>query len=227
MVVADSLYMVRSQNANQVYWEQGVYPPWTRLSAFRAFPGQQRGAGVEPHYHDNDEVWLFLSGHGEVWLDGQVHAVTPGTVVYTPMGAVHRFQMFTDFDNVALVTPLERQRRAAHLLVERDGPPQRTVSGFVVPGAQNRGPFAQPGSRCPLTELRAVELRPGQAVEGAAPDANEHWIVLEGCVHLQVEGLHAELGAQDLALLRAGARRQLDSTSGARLALAREVAAVR
>lgn len=222
MIAAASHYMIRSQNANQIYWEQGVYPAWTRLSAFRSIPGQKQGAGVEPHYHDNDELWLFLSGQGEVWLDGQSYPITPGTAIYTPMGAVHRFQMFTDFDNAAIVTPLERQRRPVHLRVEEAGPPQRTVPGFVIPGDENTGPF-NPGPRCPLHELRAVALAAGGEIGSATLDTNEHWIVLEGTVQLQVEKLEVELGPHDLALLRAGATRRLSAASGARLVLAREV----
>ncbi|MCC7261855.1 MAG: cupin domain-containing protein [Candidatus Latescibacteria bacterium] len=225
MIAAAERYVIRSQNANQIYWEQGVYPAWTRLSAFRSIPGQKQGAGVEPHYHDNDELWLFLSGQGEVWLDGQSHPITPGTAIYTPMGAVHRFQMFTDFDNVAIVTPLERQQRPVHLRVEEAGPPQRTVPGFVIPGAANTGPF-DPGPRCPLREFRAVELAPGQSVVTGVLDTNENWIVLEGALHLQVEQLEVELGPHDLALLRAGAQRHLSTPSGVRLVLAREVAHV-
>lgn len=223
MVVADDRYVIRSQNANRIYWEQGVYPAWTRLSAFQSIPGQKQGAGVEPHYHDNDELWLFLSGQGEVWLDGQSYPITPGTAIYTPMGAVHRFQMFTEFDNAAIVTPLERQQRPVHLRVEEAGPPQRTVPGFVIPGPENTGPF-DPGPRCPLREFRAVELAAGQALETEGLDTNENWIVLEGSLLLQVEGLEVELGPHDLALLRAGAPRRLHTASGARLVLAREVA---
>lgn len=224
MVIRGSLYMVRSQNDNQIYWEQGVYPEWARISALRSIPGQKRGAGVEPHYHDNDEIWLFLSGRGEVWLDGERFEITPGTVVYTPMGVVHRFQMFTDFDNVAIVTPLEGQKRATHILVEETGPPIHTVAGFVVPGSENRGPFPQANSRCPLSELREVALEAGQEVEEARLTANEHWIVLSGGVYLKVNGLEVELGPHDLALLREGGKRALRSAAGARLALAREKA---
>ena len=223
MIAAASHYMIRSQNSNQVYWEQGVYPAWARITAFQSIPGQKQGAGVEPHYHDGDEIWLFLSGHGEVWLDGQSMPITPGTMIYTPMGVVHRFQMFTAFDNVAIVTPLERQKRATHILVEQDGPPQRTVSGIVIPGAKNTGPF-DPGPRCPLSELRPVELSAGQTMEMTTLATNEHWIVLEGSVHLQVEKVEVELCFHDLALLRKGAQRRLHTTSGARLVLAREVA---
>ncbi len=225
MIAAADRYMIRSQNANMIYWEQGVYPDWVRFSAMRSIPGQKQGAGVEPHYHDNDELWLFLSGQGEVWLDGQSYPITPGTAIYTPMGAVHRFQMFTDFDNVAIVTPLERQQRPIHLRVEETGPPQRTVPGFVIPGAANTGPF-DPGPRCPLREFRAVELTPGHSLETRVLETNENWIVLEGSVQLQVEDLAVELGPHDLALLRAGATRRLSTTSGARLVLAREVAHV-
>ena len=222
MVVADDRYVIRSQNDNLIYWEQGVYPEWTRISALRSIPGQKRGAGVEPHYHDNDEIWLFLSGCGEVWLDSEKFEITPGTVIYTPMGVVHRFQMFTDFDNVAIVTPLEGQKRATHILVEETGPPIHTVAGFVIPGSENRGPFPNPGTRCPLSELREVVLEASQEVGEAKLAANEHWIVLSGGVHLEVDGLEVELGPHDLALLRAGGVRRLHSPQGTRLALARE-----
>jgi mannose-6-phosphate isomerase-like protein (cupin superfamily) len=78
--------MIRSQNGNPIYWEQGEYPDWSRVSGYRHFPNGLPGTGVEPHYHDNDEMWLFTAGHGEVWLDDVQYAITPGTMVYTPMG---------------------------------------------------------------------------------------------------------------------------------------------
>ena len=48
--------MIRSLNSNDVYWEQEIYPAWTPLRTYRPFPNQKRGAGVEPHYHDGDEI---------------------------------------------------------------------------------------------------------------------------------------------------------------------------
>jgi mannose-6-phosphate isomerase-like protein (cupin superfamily) len=72
-----------------------------------------------------------------------------------------------------------------------------------------------------------VELQAGETVGAATLSANEHWIVLEGAVLLHVEALDVDLGAHDLALLRAGARRRLTASSGARLALAREVTPAR
>ena len=111
MILDGANYHIRSNNSNVHYWEQDVYPRWTPMRVFRPIPDQKRGAGVEPHYHDNDEFWFFTSGYGEAWLNDKVYKITPNTIVYTPMGVVHRFQMFTEFDNLAIITPFERQRR--------------------------------------------------------------------------------------------------------------------
>ena len=85
MIIENKHHMIRSGNSNNIYWEQGIYPDWTALSAFRHFPDQRIGTGVEPHYHDNDELWLFTAGKGEVWLNDQRFEITPNTLVYTPM----------------------------------------------------------------------------------------------------------------------------------------------
>jgi len=139
MIIDAPRYVIRSLNSNQTYWEQDVFPAWTALNCYRHFPDGGIGTGVEPHYHDNDELWLFTTGRGEVRLDGVRHEITPNTLVYTPMGCVHQFQMFTPYENNAIVTRLERAGRPLHLTVEEDGPPEPTVPGFVVPGGMNTG----------------------------------------------------------------------------------------
>ena len=222
MIIHKGNYVIISQNSNDVYWEQGFYPDWTALNAFRYFPNQMKGTGVEPHYHDNDEIWLFAAGRGEVWLDEQRYEITPNTVVYTPMGVVHRFQMFTDYDNIALVTRLERQKRPIHILVEEVGPPVPTVPGFVVPGGSNTGPFIDRGRRCPLSELRQLAFAAGETVKRELLSANEHWLVLDGDLQLLLDGWEIELSRGDVALLKASTVRQIGSAKGARVALARE-----
>ena len=202
MIIENQRYMIRSGNANNIYWEQGIYPDWTALSAFRHFPNQQIGTGVEPHYHDNDEMWLFTAGRGEVWLNDQRFEITPNTIVYTPMGVVHRFQMFTDYENNAIVTQLERQKRPIHILVEEAGPPTPTVPGFVVPGESNTGPIPNRGARCPLSEWRAITFDPGEGIDEAPLTCNEHWLVVGGTINLTVDGLELELSGEDLALLK-------------------------
>ena len=222
MIIENQHYMIRSGNSNNIYWEQGIYPDWTALSAFRHFPDQQIGTGVEPHYHDNDELWLFTAGHGEVWLNDQRFEITPNTLVYTPMGVVHRFQMFTGYENNAIVTQLERQKRPTHILVEESGPPIPTVPGFVVPGESNSGPIPNRGSRCPLSEWRVITFDPGEGIDEAPLTCNEHWLIVGGTINLTVDGLEIELSNEDLAILKAGAVRQIHSTEGARAVLARE-----
>ena len=222
MIIENQHYMIRSGNSNNIYWEQGIYPDWTALSAFRHFPDQRIGTGVEPHYHDNDELWLFTAGRGEVWLNDQRFEITPNTLVYTPMGVVHRFQMFTGYENNAIVTQLERQKRPIHILVEEAGPPIPTVPGFIVPGDSNTGPIAHRGSRCPLSEWRAITFDAGEEVDEERLTCNEHWLVVGGTINLTVDGLEFELSGEDLALLKAGAVRKISSVEGARVVLARE-----
>lgn len=222
MIITTDGYMIRSRNVNIYYWEQGVYPDWTALNTLQHFSEGLPGTGVEPHYHDNDEIWLFTDGRGEVWLDGVRHDITPNTLVYTPMGVVHRFQMFTRYENNAIVTRLERAQRATHILVDEDGPPEPTVPGFVIPGAQNNVPIAQPGPRCPLSEWRKLTLTPGEVIPEAKLETNEHWQVLNGTLLLTLDKREITLAAHDVALLRAGIVRSLRSHEGARVTVVRE-----
>jgi mannose-6-phosphate isomerase-like protein (cupin superfamily) len=222
VIIRHSHYVIFSQNSNSHYWEQDVYPDWTPFAVIRHFPDQRIGTGVEPHYHDCDETWLFSAGHGAVWLDGERHAITPNTVVYTPMGCVHHFQMYANGENNAFVTRLERQQRAAHILVEQDGPPVKTGPGFVVAGAANTGPLPDPGPRCPFQELRMLTLAAGEAAAQGPLPGNEHWLALDGVLHLALDGRELELHKGDVALLRAGLVRRAWTTSGARVVRVRE-----
>ena len=222
MIISTERYTLRSKNDNLMYWEQDIYPAWTALNCYQHFPNGASGTGVEPHYHDCDELWLFTTGRGEVWLNGEKHDITPNTMVYTPMGCVHRFQMFTPYENNAIVTPLERARRPTHVTVEVDGPPTPTVPGFVVSGSRNTGPIDGPGQRCPLTEWRQIELPPGGEIGISATPVNEHWLVLAGTVTLQLDDGEMILSPHDVALLRAGTRRRLAAPDGARVIVARE-----
>ena len=222
MIIRGPNFQIISRNSNTEYYSGGFYPEWTPIAGIHDFPVRRKGEGVEPHYHDNDEFWFWATGRGEVWLDGKNMPVGPNTAVYTPMGVVHKFLMHTDFEVVAVITRLERKRRARHILVEEDGTPEPTVPGFIVPGAANNGPFPDRGPRCPVSELRLVHLAAGKEIKEAALAVNEHWVVLSGAVYLSVDGREAEMFQSDLALLRAGAVRRLRAPSDARLVLVRE-----
>ncbi len=217
MIITTDRYQIRSASSNEYdYWAQDVFPSWMGLTRFHPNPRRGPGHGVEPHYHDGDEIWLFTVGRGEIWLDDKIYPITPNTIIYTPMGVVHRFQMFTDVENVDILGPLERQKRGIHILVDVHGPPEPSVSGFTVPGAENTGPIKNRGTRCPLSELRLVTWSAGEGIEVGQLPRNEHWAVVRGRVEVQVDDLTVELTNGDLALMRAGATRSLralDDTS--------------
>ena len=211
MVINEPRFMCRSLNSNQTYWEQEIFPDWTSLRCYRHYPEGIVGTGVEPHYHDNDEIWLFTKGYGEVRLDGVKFDVTPGTLVYTPMGCIHQFQMFTPYENNAIVTRLEREHRSSHLTVEEFGPPGPTVPGFVVSGEYNKGAIPKPGSRCPIAEWRMLKHEELNTLNVTKLRQHEHWMVLEGMLSLVVEGQRMFLYAGDIALLQAGIDRQIST----------------
>ena len=143
-------------------------------------------------------------------------------MVYTPMGCVHRFQMFTPYENNAIVTPLEGKMRPIHITVEDYGPPVATAPGFVIKGTQNIGPFPDTGDRCPLSEWRMVRLDAGDRIDESTLFSNEHWLVITGSVLLGIDGRDIELTAHDVALLRTGFPRGLYTRDGARMIVARE-----
>ena len=225
MVLRGERHVIVSECVNRGYWTGGHYPEaWTAVSVFKRYDPEPRGSGVEPHYHDGDEFWLFAEGEGEVWLGGRAHPITPNTAVYTPRGVVHRFQMFTEFQNNALVTRLEGRQRQGHLVPASDGEPHASAAPIIIPGEQNDRPLPDRCPRCPLSELRTVDLATGEApadLDGFAL-TNEHLLVLAGAVELTADGVAVTLARGDVALLQAGASRRVASTAGARVALARE-----
>jgi mannose-6-phosphate isomerase-like protein (cupin superfamily) len=205
---------------NPAYSDDEVYPEWTVLKLFRYYPDQLRGAGVEPHYHDMDEFWLFVDGTGEAWLDGVVHPVNPGTFVFTPRGVVHRFQMFNDFRNCAIATPHVGQKRKKHILVDVDGAPEKSGDGMVVSAEASRGVINNPTGRFPLSELRVV--RDHWSAPEATIDATEYWLALDGHLDVVVDGLSVRLSTGDIAILKAGATRAVSATDADVFGFAKE-----
>jgi len=48
------------------------------------------------HPHEQDEVYVIISGKGIFFCDGIRETFAPGDVLFAPAGIVHRFE---DFDN--------------------------------------------------------------------------------------------------------------------------------
>jgi mannose-6-phosphate isomerase-like protein (cupin superfamily) len=226
VLIKEGHYVLASANENTDYWGGELFPDWTSIRTLMYFPGQKMGHGPEPHYHDCDEFWMFVTGRGHLWLDGKEYEFTPGTVAYNPMGGVHEFHSYSNLETVAVTTPLEGKKRALHIHVDEDGPPERTASPFVVPGAENIGPFKDRGTRCPLSELRVVAYAEGDGLTEEILSKNEYWLALNGRIELTVDGRRVQLGGDsphgDVALLRKGTSRRIRAVRPSRLALARD-----
>lgn len=168
MIIRNTHYLIFSQNSNNHYWEQDVYPDWTPFAIIRHFPDQRIGAGVEPHYHDCDEIWLFSAGTGEVWLDDERYAITPNTLVYTPMGGVHHFQMYRNGENNAIVTRLERQKRPIHIVMSAIA--NRAMWWPSTCGCGTPVGAAQPGGGCvPLSITTTPRTRSPRQPRASGP----------------------------------------------------------
>ena len=61
-----------------------------------------------------------------------------------------------------------------------------------------------------------------EGIDEAPLPCNEHWLVVGGTINLTVDGLEIGLSNEDLAMLKAGAVRQIRSVEGARVILACE-----
>jgi quercetin dioxygenase-like cupin family protein len=219
MIITTEQYVLVPAEDNR-YWAE-CFPEWGALATFIACVNGP--AVIEPHYHDNDEFWLWIAGEGKARLDhGPEAPFTPGTVVFCPRGAVHEFVSPTVQHNIGVTTHLVGQKRAAHLQAEQDGEPVRTGEGFILAGADNVGPFQQGRPRCPLTELRLVEGAAGRRMAQGMAGANEYWLVITGQYLMHLPARSARLAPGDLAILRQGVERSLAVVEAGLVALARE-----
>lgn len=73
-----------------------------RLSALMAAHGSMSlrhyaPSGVDPQTpHDQDELYIVISGTGEYVLDGKRTPFGPHDVLFAPAGGEHRFENFSD-----------------------------------------------------------------------------------------------------------------------------------
>ena len=79
--------------------------------------------GIDNHYHDCDEYYIILEGHGDVVSEGVRYAVGPGDCVATRMGDHHDFPLVSEpVQAVFVETTLKRARRRGHLWNHTHGP---------------------------------------------------------------------------------------------------------
>ena len=69
------------------------------------------GSGIGHHEQHEDEIYYVLSGQGELTLDGEKHAVGPGTAVLTRTGSSHALKQVGSEDLVIIITYLTTPKR--------------------------------------------------------------------------------------------------------------------
>jgi quercetin dioxygenase-like cupin family protein len=62
------------------------------------------GESLEPHRHSQPETYFTLSGHGTVTIEGVVHAMEPGRMLFIPGNACHQINNVHGEDLMILYT---------------------------------------------------------------------------------------------------------------------------
>ena len=68
-------------------------------------------AGLEDpqHPHGQDEIYVAVRGQAKVTIEGETFEVSPGTLLYVPGGAAHRFHdIEEDLAVIVVFAPPER-----------------------------------------------------------------------------------------------------------------------
>lgn len=72
--------------------------------------------------HTEDETYLVLKGKAHFFLDGEDFDVGPGTVIYVPAKALHRFHSISeDLSVLVFFAPAEHTQKAKEGLVDATG----------------------------------------------------------------------------------------------------------
>jgi len=75
-----------------------------------------RNTAVDNHYHDCDEYWIILQGHGLAVSEGRTYEVGPGDCVATGMGHHHDLpRLLEPLRLLYFETTLEGRKRSGHL----------------------------------------------------------------------------------------------------------------
>jgi quercetin dioxygenase-like cupin family protein len=62
----------------------------------------RKGESLESHRHSQPETYYTLSGRGTVTIEGEVHSVEPGRMLFIPGNARHQINNFADEDLMIL-----------------------------------------------------------------------------------------------------------------------------
>lgn len=52
-------------------------------------PTAKANCRYTPHYHEQPEIFYFLTGHGTMYAWDGIYQVSPGSLVYAPQNCLH------------------------------------------------------------------------------------------------------------------------------------------
>jgi len=121
------------------------------------------GQSTATHHHPvQDEIWVVLEGHGEIWVGEQRLAVEPTSMIFIPAGIRHGLAANPD-------------SRLVLLFIKSPGIPEAvgaTTGGGALDGAPAVLPTAGPRLRLEVADVRTEALDVVQ-VELRSPDGGE------------------------------------------------------
>jgi mannose-6-phosphate isomerase-like protein (cupin superfamily) len=85
-----------------------------------------KNTNFDRHYHDCDEYWIIVDGHGTASSEDVLYEVKPGDCVATRMGDHHDLPAVEQLvRGVYFETTMRGQRRSGHLWEHTHGPAKR------------------------------------------------------------------------------------------------------
>lgn len=95
--------LARQKEAGSAYYEF-LRKPALSVGLYRL----AKGATDHQRPHGEDELYHVLHGHATLQVDGQDHLIGPGSFVYVPAYATHRFHTITEeLEVIVIFAPAE------------------------------------------------------------------------------------------------------------------------
>ena len=95
------------------------YPEWCNLGQF--YNVKAGDLDCEPHYHAEEEIWLWQEGKADAIVNSQPVSMRPGIMVYLTPGTMHQYHALTAHANVGINPPAVPGLKRGHLHVDTDG----------------------------------------------------------------------------------------------------------
>ena len=97
------------------------FPAWSEVSRY-GVNTLQPGDSVELHFHDCNEFWIIIEGHGVATSEGLTYELGPGDMLLTKQGDEHSLTVTEKMIAVYFYGVMPSAGRVGHLHKEYDVP---------------------------------------------------------------------------------------------------------